>query len=100
MSKETNWQEFSDQLLRYSEPDLWIDLSQMRMPKDIINTEKESIERALHELSNIESGEKVNTDEDIAAVTPIVMRILDNVIDLNYYPIKEAELTAKKYRSV
>jgi ribonucleoside-diphosphate reductase alpha chain len=31
---------------------------------------------------------------------PIAMRILDNVIDLNFYPIKEAELTAKKYRSV
>jgi len=43
---------------------------------------------------------KVNTDEDIAAVTPIVMRILDNVIDLNYHPIKEAERTAKRYRSV
>lgn len=43
---------------------------------------------------------KVNTDEDIAKVTPIVMRILDNVIDLNYYPIKEAERTAKRYRSV
>lgn len=43
---------------------------------------------------------KVNTDEDIAKVTPIVMKILDNVIDLNYYPIKEAEVTAKKYRSV
>ena len=28
------------------------------------------------------------------------MRVLDNVITLNFYPIKEAELTAKKYRSV
>jgi len=28
------------------------------------------------------------------------MRVLDNVIDLNFYPIKEAEVTAKKYRSV
>jgi ribonucleoside-diphosphate reductase alpha chain len=26
--------------------------------------------------------------------------VLDNVITLNYYPIKEAELTAKRYRSV
>ena len=43
---------------------------------------------------------KVNTLEDIKNVTPIVMQILDNVIELNYYPIKEAELTAKKYRSV
>lgn len=43
---------------------------------------------------------KVNTPEQIKKVTPVVMRILDNVIDLNYYPIKEAERTAKRYRSV
>lgn len=43
---------------------------------------------------------KVNTLDDIEKVTPYVMKILDNVIDLNFYPIKEAELTAKKYRSV
>jgi ribonucleoside-diphosphate reductase alpha chain len=42
----------------------------------------------------------VNTDEDIKKVIPVAMRILDNVIDLNFYPIKEAEVTAKKYRSV
>ncbi|QFR39669.1 ribonucleoside-diphosphate reductase subunit alpha [Candidatus Gracilibacteria bacterium 28_42_T64] len=50
-------------------------------------------------LASINIG-KVNTAEEIEKVTPVVMRILDNVIDLNYYPIKEAELTAKKYRSV
>ncbi|MCP4524267.1 MAG: ribonucleoside-diphosphate reductase subunit alpha [Candidatus Gracilibacteria bacterium] len=43
---------------------------------------------------------KVYTDEEIEKVTPVVMRLLDNVIDLNYYPIKEAERTAKRYRSV
>ncbi|MDD3794167.1 MAG: ribonucleoside-diphosphate reductase subunit alpha [Candidatus Gracilibacteria bacterium] len=43
---------------------------------------------------------KVNTKEQIEKVLPIAMRILDNVIDLNFYPIKEAEKTAKKYRSV
>lgn len=43
---------------------------------------------------------KVNTEKEIKKVFPIAMRILDNVITLNYYPIKEAELTAKKYRSV
>jgi len=43
---------------------------------------------------------KVNTDEEIKKVIPITMRLLDNVIDLNFYPIKEAENTAKKYRSV
>ncbi|PID34497.1 MAG: ribonucleotide-diphosphate reductase subunit alpha, partial [candidate division SR1 bacterium] len=43
---------------------------------------------------------KVNTDDDIKKVFPVAMRLLDNVIDLNFYPIKEAEVTAKKYRSV
>lgn len=43
---------------------------------------------------------KVFTDDEIAKVIPIAMRILDNVIDLNFYPIKEAEITAKQYRSV
>jgi ribonucleoside-diphosphate reductase alpha chain len=43
---------------------------------------------------------KVNKAEDIQAVLPIAMRILDNVIILNLFPIKEAEITALKYRSV
>jgi ribonucleoside-diphosphate reductase alpha chain len=43
---------------------------------------------------------KVNTNEDIKKVIPIAMKLLDNVIDLNYYPIKESEITSKKYRSV
>ena len=43
---------------------------------------------------------KVNKAEDIKAVLPIAMRILDNVIILNLFPIKEAEITALKYRSV
>ncbi|MEI8103740.1 MAG: ribonucleoside-diphosphate reductase subunit alpha [Candidatus Moraniibacteriota bacterium] len=43
---------------------------------------------------------KVHTRKEINAVFPTVMRILDNVITLNYYPIKEAEMTATKYRSV
>ncbi len=43
---------------------------------------------------------KVNDAKTIEKVTNICMRVLDNVITLNYYPIKEAELTAMKYRSV
>jgi len=43
---------------------------------------------------------KVHTLEEIEKIIPIAMRILDNVITLNYFPIKEAELTAQKYRSV
>ncbi len=36
----------------------------------------------------------------IADVFPTVMRVLDNVVTLNYYPVKEAERTAMRYRSV
>lgn len=43
---------------------------------------------------------KVHTDEDIKKVVPVAMRLLDNVIDLNFYPVKENEITSKKYRSV
>ena len=43
---------------------------------------------------------QVFTPEEINKIIPIAMRILDNVITLNFYPIKESELTAKKYRSV
>lgn len=43
---------------------------------------------------------KVNTDSDIKKVIPIAMRLLDNVIDLNFYPIKESKRTAQMYRSV
>jgi len=43
---------------------------------------------------------KVNDAKTIEKVIPVVMKILDNVIDLNYYPIKESERTSKRYRSV
>lgn len=42
---------------------------------------------------------KVNKDEDIEKVIPICMRIIDNVITISKYPIEEASLSAKKYRS-
>lgn len=43
---------------------------------------------------------KVNTREHMEKVVPIAMRLLDNVIELNAYPLKEAEISAKKYRAV
>ncbi len=43
---------------------------------------------------------KVHTEKVIKDVFPVVMRVLDNVITLNFYPIKEAERTAMRYRSV
>lgn len=43
---------------------------------------------------------KVFEEDVIADVYPTVMRVLDNIITLNFYPIKEAQRTAKRYRSV
>jgi ribonucleoside-diphosphate reductase alpha chain len=43
---------------------------------------------------------KVFEEDVIKEAFPVVARILDNVITLNYYPIKEAEVTSKKYRSI
>ncbi|MBF0594156.1 MAG: ribonucleoside-diphosphate reductase subunit alpha [Candidatus Omnitrophica bacterium] len=43
---------------------------------------------------------KVNTEPDIAEVIPVALRVLDNVITLNFYPIKESQITAEKYRSI
>ncbi len=43
---------------------------------------------------------KVNDQKTIGEVFPVLLRVLDNVITLNYYPIKEAERTALRYRSI
>ncbi len=43
---------------------------------------------------------KVHTELEMKEVIDVGMHVLDNVITLNFYPIIEAELTAKKYRSV
>ena len=42
----------------------------------------------------------VNSDLEMQEVIPLSMRILDNVITMNLFPIKESEITSKKYRSV
>lgn len=42
----------------------------------------------------------VNDPKEIEEVTVTVVRALDNVIDLNFYPVPYAEVTNKKYRSI
>ena len=42
----------------------------------------------------------VNEEEDIKRVLEVQVRMLDNVIDLNFYPVKEAQFTNQKYRAV
>ena len=44
---------------------------------------------------------KVNPiTDDMESVHDITMRILDNVITMNFYPVEETKLTAMKYRAV
>ncbi|MBN2908917.1 ribonucleoside-diphosphate reductase subunit alpha [Polycladomyces sp. WAk] len=50
-------------------------------------------------LSSINLG-RITSLEDLARIIPIQMRMLDNVIDLNLYPVKQAEVTNRKYRAV
>ncbi|MCX8076002.1 MAG: ribonucleoside-diphosphate reductase subunit alpha [Aquificaceae bacterium] len=50
-------------------------------------------------LGSINLG-KVYTKEDMERVVPILVRMLDNVISINFYAIKEAEWTNRRYRSI
>ena len=43
---------------------------------------------------------KVNTPEKIAEVVPVAIRMLDNVIDLNYYPVRKTKDTNLKNRAI
>ncbi len=50
-------------------------------------------------LGSINLG-KVHTKETIEEVVPKLVRMLDNVIEMNYYAIPEAEYTNKRYRAI
>jgi ribonucleoside-diphosphate reductase alpha chain len=43
---------------------------------------------------------KVDEPSEVQRVTATAVRALDNVIDLNFYPVPEAEITNRKYRSI
>ena len=65
----------------------------------IITTKFQSGDTVICNLASINVA-KVNTPEAISRVIPIAMRCLDNVIDLNAYPVAETKLSAEKYRAV
>ncbi len=47
-------------------------------------------------LGNID----VNKDDELSHIIHVIVRALDNVIDLNYYPIPYAKITNRKYRPI
>lgn len=69
--------------------------------KQIFIVEKEKVdgETAVCNLASINLS-KINTDEDIKRVTPIAIRMLDNVIDLNFYPLRKVKATNLKTRAI
>ena len=69
--------------------------------KPIYALEKECHEgeTAVCNLASINLS-RVNTKEDIERVTKIAMNMLDNVVDLNFYPTKKAKDTNLKSRAV
>lgn len=69
--------------------------------KQVFIVEKEKVDgaTAVCNLASINLS-KINTQADIERVTPIAVRMLDNVIDLNFYPLKKVKTTNLKTRSI
>ena len=69
--------------------------------EQIFIVEKESLEgkTAVCNLASINLS-KINKKEDIERVVPIAVRMLDNVIDLNFYPHKKVKHTNLASRSI
>jgi ribonucleoside-diphosphate reductase alpha chain len=65
----------------------------------MISTQMKSGDFVVCNLSSLNLG-RAASKEDIERVVTIQMRMMDNVIDLNRYPIPQAEITNQKYRAV
>jgi len=69
--------------------------------KKVYFTEKvpENGQTAVCNLASLNLS-KVNTPEKIKEVIPVAIRMLDNVIDLNFYPVKKTKDTNLKNRAI
>jgi ribonucleoside-diphosphate reductase alpha chain len=65
----------------------------------IVEKEKKDGDTAVCNLASVNLS-KVNTAEDIARVVPTAIRMLDNVIDLNFYPLAKVKKTNEKSRAI
>ena len=70
-------------------------------PLKVYTVEKERIpgQTAVCNLASV-NLDKVNTKEDIERVIPVAINMLDNVIDLNYYPLKKVKMTNLASRAI
>jgi len=69
--------------------------------QQVFIVEKEKIDggTAVCNLASVNLS-RINTKEDIERIVPTAMRCLDNVIDLNFYPLEKVKRTNLKTRSV
>ncbi|PIE97485.1 MAG: ribonucleoside-diphosphate reductase subunit alpha [Treponema sp.] len=72
---------------------------------DIIIEETKAGDFVVCNLASLVLGNcNVNDDEagnsELKHITATIVRALDNVIDLNYYPLEYAKVTNKKYRAI
>ncbi len=65
----------------------------------VVEKEKINGDTAVCNLASVNLS-RVNTQEDIDRVVPIAIRCLDNVIDLNFYPVEKVKRTNMKTRSI
>ena len=69
--------------------------------RQIFIVEKEKVDgaTAVCNLASVNLS-RINTKEDIDRIVPVAMRALDNVIDLNFYPLEKVKRTNLRSRSV
>ena len=65
----------------------------------IVEKEKRDGKTAVCNLASINLS-KINTKEEIERVVPTAIRMLDNVIDLNFYPLDKVKQTNLSTRSI
>ena len=65
----------------------------------IVDKEEYDGDTAVCNLASVNLS-KINTHEDIKRVVPIAIRMLDNVIDLNFYPLAKVKKTNLKTRAI
>ncbi|MBL0708689.1 MAG: ribonucleoside-diphosphate reductase subunit alpha [Sulfurimonas sp.] len=65
----------------------------------VVEKEKIDGDTAVCNLASLNLS-RVNTKEDIDAIVPTAVRCLDNVIDLNFYPVEKVKRTNMKSRSI
>ena len=65
----------------------------------IVDKEKIDGKTAVCNLASVNLS-KINTSEDIQRVVPTAIRMLDNVIDLNFYPLRKVKVTNSATRAI